>query len=657
MRSTVGLLVLLVTSSAIAEGLTGQFVTVVRDQTRVVHPDGTFERFIPIGASFVVKAEKGDFVELQPADPEAPVELIESYSVVPAKEAAAFMKARAESENTATAWINLGVFLRRTDLEQHVPSFLKASRIKWLDARLQTEFGRSFELIGNLESALKHYETAADLARFETECLKLNKQWFAHSHTISYPHEAVHSPAPRDYETYMECALGFDNLSTGTNRKERVKAAESHFLNALGRDLNCTAAYCGLSEAYQAQGRRDDAIRAISAILARRPFDHVHLIERAELWEKVGDLRRAREDFDRAVDVAGGCPCALRDRAGYFERQHELRLAMDDLDAAIRLEPENIRILDQRIRLQASLGAYDGALADLQTLRRIEPSARHMRPLEGMLWQLKGDLAKAKVVYREFGPGSRDCCRMCMRQGDFASALEDCNAMVADWQGRIEKARYDQERDAYQLQLISAWRARGYCLEQLGRLDEALVDYTEWSKVRPADRLAHLSLARVLKGLGRDQEAAEATSKVMELGKETCTNYVARGLAREAMGDIQGALDDYVAADRIHGKCGASLGSMAWIHATAADASLRNGPRAVEQAERAIPLNGAPRRRKDTILAAAYAEAGNFEAAIRQIEKCMSSRDSHDKRELMPTLDQYRKGIAKRSEPWEIYLP
>lgn len=657
MRSTAWLVLFLVTSSANAGELAGQIVTVVRDRTRVVDSEGTFRRFIPIGARFLVKVDKGEFVELQPVDPDAPSELVESRAVVPAKEAAEFMKSRAERENSVTAWINLAVFLRREDLDEHIQYFTKAAEIEALNARLQTEFARSFELIGHAD-AQKFYDTAADIAAFESESLKSDRQWFSRSHTISYPHQGVHSPAPRDYAVYVECALGFVDLSSGTNRKERLETARRHFLNALESDLNCTAAFCGLSEVYKAQGRRDDAIKTLSAILERRPFDHVHLIERAELREKTGDFLLARQDFQKAIDVAGTCPCALRERASFYERQHELQLALADLDRARELEPENTRILDQRIQLQASLGAYDGALDDLQTLRRLQPNGLTRRPLEGMLWELKGDLVKAKAAYREFGVGSRDCCRLCMRQGDFAGALEDCNAMVADQRGRIASTTRTEEREAYQGLLIDALRARGYCLERLGRPEEALADYTEWRNAKLGDRVARISRARVLKVLDRNKEAAAEMAQAMTVKNEVCTNFVSRGRAKEAMGDLPGALDDYISADRVHGKCGASLASMAWIYATSVDAELRNGLKAVEEGERAISLKGfPPGRSKDEILAAAYAEAGNFEEAVRQIQKCMSSRDSHGKRELMPMLDRYRRGIVTRSEPWEVYLP
>jgi tetratricopeptide (TPR) repeat protein len=372
----------------------------------------------------------------------------------------------------------------------------------------------------------------------------------------------------------------------------------------------------------------------------------------------MGQLKLAQQDFEKAIEVAGSCTCALRERAEYFERQHELQLALQDLDRAREIEPDNPRILEQRIRLQASLGAYDGALEDLQTLRHNATNSLTMRPLEGMLWQLKGDFAKAKDVYREFVVGRHDCCRLCMRLGDFAGALEDCDAIIADQQGRASRTTRKEERDSYLARATDARRSRGYSLEQLGRLEEALADYTEWSNAKPTNRIAHLSRARVLKSLNREDEAAAEMAKAMDIDKLTCTNFTYRGMAKEVMGDLHGALDDYIAADHVHGKCGASLALMASIHATAPDADLRNGIKAVDLGERSIPFKGfPPGRSKDEILAAAYAEAGNFEEAARQIEKCMRSRDSHGKRALMPALDRYRRGIPTRSEPWEAYLP
>jgi tetratricopeptide (TPR) repeat protein len=68
----------------------------------------------------------------------------------------------------------------------------------------------------------------------------------------------------------------------------------------------------------------------------------------------------------------------------------------------------------------------------------------------------------------------------------------------------------------------------------------------------------------------------------------------------------------------------------AWLRATCPDASFRNGRQAISDAKQACNLT----RWKDAniidTLAAAYAEAGDFNSAVRYEEQAMSARDSSD---------------------------
>jgi tetratricopeptide (TPR) repeat protein len=67
-----------------------------------------------------------------------------------------------------------------------------------------------------------------------------------------------------------------------------------------------------------------------------------------------------------------------------------------------------------------------------------------------------------------------------------------------------------------------------------------------------------------------------------------------------------------------------ALGNLAWLYATSPDDGVRNGPRALELAQKLEKLVGTPSARMFDILAAACAETGRFAEAVRMAERALA---------------------------------
>lgn len=169
-----------------------------------------------------------------------------------------------------------------------------------------------------------------------------------------------------------------------------------------------------------------------------------------------------------------------------------------------------------------------------------------------------------------------------------------------------------------------AYVNRGLLYAKQGEFGRALEDFDhaidiapEAVKWWPSYGEAHRNRGVILLKTGSIHQAIRDFSKAIELNENNAPDYSSRSVAYAATGRFDLAIDDAVRAVELDDGSASAHNILAWILATGNDPAFRNGRKAVQHATRACEISGWRDVGNLDTLAAAYAESGDFESAVR----------------------------------------
>jgi Flp pilus assembly protein TadD len=195
-------------------------------------------------------------------------------------------------------------------------------------------------------------------------------------------------------------------------------------------------------------------------------------------------------------------------------------------------------------------------------------------------------------------------------------------------------------------------RTRARVRQLNGDLDGAVGDLVAAAALDPASPgILH---QRALVHIDREdfENALRDLNEAAEIATEDAAILCARAGVRVRTRRFADAVADYENALPHDGRRGTARNGLAWLLATCSDANVRDGRRAVTLAEDAV--EGSKRKNASYLdtLAAAYAEAGRFDDAVRVQQEALGDREFHlsSGNAANERLEMYRQRKAYREK-------
>ncbi|MEN6406546.1 MAG: tetratricopeptide repeat protein [Thermoguttaceae bacterium] len=389
-----------------------------------------------------------------------------------------------------------------------------------------------------------------------------------------------------------------------------------------------------------------------------------------------GDVRQARRSLDRAIQARFDEPAseakAYLLRSG-LQDSPEKKLA--DLNEAVRLAPDSADMLRARAVLFNEMKKADQALVDLDKAIELEPADLSAYGAKAVVLSRLKRYTEALDVLNKARQVSPDSlmplvqrARVRLLQTNLAAALEELSqalamdpdnigvllmrASVYQEKGETDKALADVNRVLkLRPRLSEGLRMRAVLFIAAKRYDDAIADVRKILEREPKDSVVRLQLA-MLYGAGK--KTAKAIETYTELLADEPNQWQAlrgRGDMLLNMGRQSEALADYEKALKFQPDDYGLLNNLAWVLATSPDAKLRDGRRALELAAKACKTSDYKLAYILSTLAAAYAETGDFQNAVKWSTKAVEIGDKDHDDSLHKELKSYQ-----AQKPWRELL-
>lgn len=308
--------------------------------------------------------------------------------------------------------------------------------------------------------------------------------------------------------------------------------------------------------------------------------------------------------------------------------------AVEIYDELIEANPKEGRLHTLRASAWWARGEEQKALADFDKAIEVGYREPHAYASRGLFHAALGNYEKALADYdMAIKQGADDASPYINRAAVFMTQQKFDQA-VKDYTKAIE---IEPKNSSIYQQRAVAWKLGEH-------FDKAATDFGKAIELDGKNVVAWMGRGFMWFQQQEYQKAVDDFDAAIKIAPNLAQAYNNRGYNRQMLGDHKPALADYDRAIELAPGYSLAYQNKAWLLASGDDPELRNGQAAIKAAATACKLTDYKDLGAVRALAAAFAEAGEFEKAIGWQEKVIELAPKGQQPEERETLEGFRAG-------------
>jgi tetratricopeptide (TPR) repeat protein len=417
---------------------------------------------------------------------------------------------------------------------------------------------------------------------------------------------------------------------------QRVRALAIRDLDrVLKYDDNLPQAHLLLARLYAfSDGDREKAAASIGKAIDQfkddKPAQARALVIRGLFVEQAPE--KQLEQFTKAMEVDPESKHALRARGLAYLRANQPEKAAEDFTKLLEGDKDNLPLLGHLTDALLNQKKFDEAIKIVDRIIAARPMITAGYLARARVHTLAEDNKAALEDYNKALEVQPNDLAALLLRAEFLYKEKKYDAAKAD----VEKAL------AAQPNLVQAILMKAALAAEQGKFDEAIAAIQPFADAQPLNPQWRLQIAQFYSAGRRPRKAIETVNLVLKNDSDNSAALRIRGDAYLSIGKHAEAIKDLEAALAEEPKNSGILNNLAWVLSTSPEDGVRNGKRSIELALQACEVTEYKRPHIISTLAAAYAESGDWENAVKWSTKAVEMSDESEKEILDQLKDELK---------------